>query len=80
MADLDWVTLTKRTNDPKLAWIENQLTMVGISHRRNGESFHAPILEVREHNLTVASEILFMETGHGTVDDMADDHLFFRGE
>lgn len=42
----DWAALTRRTNDPKLAWIEQRLTERGISFQRRGDSFHAPILEV----------------------------------
>lgn len=71
---MGWVTFTKRTDGPKLAWIEGQLDRLSIAHRRNGESFHAPILEVDEADLDRANEILFMETGAGTVDDMPDDH------
>jgi len=41
-----WVCFTKRTEDPKLAWIERRLADCGIPSRRNGHSFHAPILEV----------------------------------
>lgn len=43
---MNWVCLCKRTNDPKLAYIEYLLDNAGITSRRNGESFHAPILEV----------------------------------
>jgi hypothetical protein len=43
---MGWELFTKRTNDPKLAWLENQLDLAEIPHRRNGESFHAPILEI----------------------------------
>ncbi len=53
-----WVTLTKRTNDPKLAWIERELAAKGIKSRRNGESWHAPILEVRKADEEAAWKIL----------------------
>jgi hypothetical protein len=43
-----WTRLCKRTNDPKLADVERQLALLGIPSRRNGRSFHAPILEVPE--------------------------------
>lgn len=53
-----WVTFTRRTEDPKLGWLERQLDDAGIAHRRNGESFHAPILEVPEEQLDAAWQIL----------------------
>ncbi len=43
-----WEMVCKRTEDPKLAWIERQLAAQGIPCRRNGHSWHAPILEVPE--------------------------------
>jgi hypothetical protein len=43
---MEWVTVCRRTNDPKLAWIERELITLGIASRRHGESFHAPILEI----------------------------------
>ncbi len=63
----DWTLFTKRTHDPKLAWIERQLEEAGIESRRNGRSFHAPILEVREGDIKAAWEIL------NPVDDVEDD-------
>lgn len=39
--------LCKRTNDPKLSWLEHELLNKGIKSRRNGKSFYAPILEVK---------------------------------
>jgi hypothetical protein len=63
----NWVQFTKRTEDPKLAWLERQLTAAGIEHRRHGRSFHAPILQVREDQLDAAWEIL------DPVDDIEDD-------
>lgn len=62
-----WVTFTRRTNDPKLAWLERELKRNGIKSRRNGESWHAPILEVKERDLHAAWEILL------PIDDIADD-------
>lgn len=63
----EWVMFTKRTNDPKLKWLEDTLARNGIKSRRNGESFHAPILEVRQKNLAAAWKILT------PIDDVADD-------
>lgn len=66
-----WELLCKRTEDPKLAWLENQLTNAGIDHRRNGDSFHAPILEVDAARIDDAWKILT------PVDDVPDDDPMF---
>lgn len=68
---LRWNRFTRRTDEPKLNWLEAQLDQHNIEHRRNGESFHAPILEVAEDKLDLAWEIL------GPVDDIADDDEMF---
>lgn len=65
---------TKRTNDPKLSWLENRLSEAGIEHRRNGKSFHAPILEVDASKIDEAWDILT------PVDDIPDDDKSFTGE
>jgi len=62
-----WATFTRRTDDPKLSWLERQLSDADIPHRRNGESFHAPILEVPIDKLDSAWAIL------NPVDDIPDD-------
>jgi hypothetical protein len=62
-----WVLFTKRTDDPKLAWLENALANAGIKSRRSGESWHAPVLEVKQRDLDAAWEIL------APIDDIADD-------
>ena len=62
---------TKRTNEPKLKWIEKQLTELGIAHRRNGQSFHAPILDVDASKLDAAWDML------RPVDDIPDDDRMF---
>jgi len=62
-----WVTFTRRTNDQKLAWLEKQLDAAKISHRRHGESVHAPILQVPGGQLDQAWKIL------DPVDDLPDD-------
>lgn len=62
-----WTDFTKRTNDPKLAWLECQLLKAGIPSRRSGFSFHAPLLEVPEEHLDAAWAIL------NPVDDVEDD-------
>lgn len=62
-----WVRFTKRTDDPKLKWLETTLARAGIQSRRNGESWHAPILEVQEKDLDAAWKILT------PIDDVPDD-------
>jgi hypothetical protein len=54
----NWVTFTKRTNYPKLAYIMALLNKLGIPHIVERESFHAPILEVPEVYLDVAHRLL----------------------
>lgn len=62
-----FVTFTRRTNDPKLQWLEVQLDNAGVPNRREGESFHAPILKVMRKDLDRAKEIL------APVDEVPDD-------
>ena len=68
-----FVRFTKRTNDPKLAWLESQLTEAGISHQRKGHSYHAPILEVESARIDDAWDIL------EPVDDIPDNDPMFTG-
>lgn len=68
----EWVLFTKRTNDPKLSWLELRLDAAGIPHRRAGESAHAPITEVRECDLEKANAILW------PIDDIEDDNPIFE--
>lgn len=53
-----WVQFTKRTNDPKLAWLERELAARGIESRRHGSSWHAPILQVRAKDEAAAWAVL----------------------
>jgi len=71
---MKWETFCKRTNDPKLSYVEALLDRAGIPHRRNGESFHAPILEVDSQRLDDAWEIL------NPIDDIPDDDPMFLEE
>jgi len=66
-----WVVLCKRTEDPKLGWLEKTLDGHGIPNRRNGFSFHGPVLEVREDFEGKAQRILAL------VDHMEDDDVIF---
>lgn len=68
-----WVTFTKRTEEPKLCWLENRLTKARIPWRRRGESFHAPILEVPREDLERAWKLLSPR-----IDDMPDDNRMFH--
>lgn len=63
----NWTQFTKRTNDPKLSALESMLDDAGIPHRRHGESFHAPILQVPAERLDDAWQIL------DPIDDIPDD-------
>ena len=65
------VVFTRRTNDPKLGWLERRLVASGIASQRDGKSFHAPILEVPEECLNAAWVIL------DEVDDVPDDDPMF---
>jgi hypothetical protein len=75
-----WVQFTKRTEDPKLCWIEARLTDLGIAHRRNGRSFHAPILEVDETRISDAWKLMDQPgVNFLSIDSMPDDHWMFGG-
>lgn len=78
-----WVRFTKRTDDPKLAWVERRLAERGIPSRRVGHSFHAPILEVPQDREVAAWALLaepFDEADGPTVDDMPDDDPVFSDD
>lgn len=70
---MPWATFTRRTDDPKLAWLEERLAERGIPSRRRGRSFHAPVLEVPEEHLDAAWALLTPE-----VDELPDDDPAFR--
>ena len=77
---MEWVTFCRRTNDPKLSYIEASLTTMSIPHRRNGESFHAPILEVPDYLLVLAASWLAQpfDDDNPSLDDMPDDDPIFH--
>lgn len=81
LQDPEWVMLCKRTEDPKLAYIEHMLEGEGIDTRRNGESWHAPILEVRATQAERAWALISMpfdgENNNQSLDDMDDDDPVF---
>lgn len=66
-----WAIFTKRTNSPKLDWLERRLDEAGILHERGGDSFHAPLLYVEAARLQAAFHIL------SPVDDIEDDDPMF---
>jgi hypothetical protein len=70
--EMNWSMLSKRTNDPKLAYLEYLLESEGIPTRREGESWHAPILEVPKCDLDRAWSLL------GPLDDIEDDDPQFE--
>ena len=61
-----WVRFARRTSSPKLSWLERRLDEAGIAHRRNGHTWHAPILEVDVSDIDRAWDIL------GPVDSVPD--------
>lgn len=71
-ATITWERFTKRTDGLKLVWLERRLDDRGIPHRRNGESWHAPITEVAADRLEEAEAIL------APVDDDDDDDPKFE--
>ena len=84
---MNWETLCKRTEDPKLRYIEALLTSRGIPNRRNGDSWHAPILEVPTARFKDAWAILGLQARRDldlpvrygvTLDDVPDDHRAFQ--
>lgn len=79
---VEWVTVTRRTNDPKLSFLEKWLDQMGVLHRRNGSSTHAPIMQVpvSQSEEAYATLEMVIELGEGVravFDDIADDHPFF---
>lgn len=75
----EWTRLCKRTNDPKLSYIEGWLDSLGIRHRRNGHSFHAPILEVpsADHDRAYTTILLAHDSEYTIFDDRPDDDPMF---
>ena len=76
---MTFVQFTKRTEDPKLAYIEKELTQRGIVHRRSGSSWHAPILEVDETRLADAELFLQENVDGRNFDSIEDDDPLFLG-
>jgi hypothetical protein len=74
---MTWETFCKRTNDPKLRAIESLLSANGIPSRRNGRSFHAPILQVPHEHMDEAWKMLSEDIDGRQLDDIPDDDPIF---
>ena len=86
-----WATFTRRTDGPKLAFLEHLLRQRGIASRRQGASFHAEILQVPLSRLADAWALLNTPVGELTdvtgatgyesfiitLDDVPNDHIMF---
>jgi len=72
-----WTTAFRRTNFPKLEYLIQRLKDAGVPCRLNGESAHAPILEVPEECADTAWDLLSEKFGDLTLDDAEDDHPHF---
>jgi hypothetical protein len=81
------VTFTRRTDYPKLAFIQDLLLRHGIPCKVEGRSFHAPILKVSELFEEDAWDLLtapaksygIRGVPRGTnLDDVRDGHPFFQ--
>lgn len=60
MSTINWKAITRRTDDPKLAWIERRLDEHNIPHMRSQvASWHAPILLVPEDRATQAGDLIW---------------------
>jgi hypothetical protein len=68
-----WETVYRRSEDPKLAYLESRLDDLGIPHRRNGHSWHAPILQVPEQHADAAWKLLNERIGRRRLDEIDDD-------
>jgi len=62
-----WETFARRTDGKKLGWLKRELNKRGVMWRQNGDSFHAPIIEVAKEHLPMAWAVLT------PVDDIDDD-------
>lgn len=67
-----WMTLCSRVNDPKLAYIEKELQNQKIEHRRHGQSWHGPVLQVKAKCLDQA------RLSVNALNGMGDDNPMFK--
>lgn len=78
-----WVSLLRRTNEPKLSYMRHRLTQAGIPNVRRGKSWWAPIIQIPESYQSEAYSILderwsekrfgFDPKGGTSLDDIPDD-------
>jgi hypothetical protein len=83
MSGENWTTFTRRTNDPKLSYIERRLDLMGVPHRRGTcSSWQAPILEVPSHReqecWDMLSSKMSVDGKLQVLDDIRDDHPMFK--
>jgi hypothetical protein len=74
----EWVTILRRTRDPKLTWVERELCRLGLGTRRIGQTF-PPMLQVRKRDADSAVAFLTAPLNGTdlTLDDLDDDSSAF---
>jgi hypothetical protein len=85
---IQWVTLTRSCESPKLDFIKFLLREFGVNYEEDGYGPNGPIIYVPVESLALANEmVIYREVGHVqyggvdvtiTVDDLHDDHALFR--
>jgi hypothetical protein len=73
-----WVTILRRTRDPKLSWVEAELRRLGVETRRITETY-PPILQVPAQSADTAIDFLTAPLNGTdlTLDDLDDDSSAF---
>jgi len=66
-----WRTITRRTTNPKLKWLQAQFDELGIRWRILGETWHAPHMQVQADRWDDAWDVL------DPIDDIPDDDKQF---
>ncbi|HEY0787958.1 MAG TPA: hypothetical protein VGE86_04885 [Thermoanaerobaculia bacterium] len=76
--DDEWVTILRRTRDPKLTWVELELRRLGLGTRRLGQTF-PPMLQVKTRDADTAVSFLTAPLNGTdlTLDDLDDDSSAF---
>lgn len=74
----EWVTILRRTRDPKLTWVERELCRLGLGTRRVGQTF-PPMLQVKKRDADTAVAFLTAPLNGTdlTLDDLDDDSSAF---
>jgi hypothetical protein len=68
----EWISFTRRTNNPKLQWLRDKCEESGLRVVQNGSSWHAPCTYVHRDDYDAAWAIL------SPVDSICDDAPRFR--